>query len=395
MRICNILGATAVTLAICAGAAQAELAISANDGKQLRAGDPTPVTPDSVTVIDMGHYPPKILGTTPVPASMIGPPGAVAVGPGEKFAIITAAEKVDPANPAKPAPDDKVSVIDLTVPSSPKVIQTLTAGPGASGVSINRAGTLALVAGKGDDSIYIYTVAGNKLTPAGKVTLDPKSNPTDVVFTPDGRKALVVAQGISKIVELAVNGSTVTRTGNDVAPGRQPYGAVVTPDGAYSINTNLGGSLDVPVPERVPGQRVRRVGTISMIDLKAHKLVASADVGPTPEHVALSADGKYAVVVVANGTASAKSDPKFASVLGVLRVFRVGAGTLTEVATSDSGHWCQGATWSNNGKVILLQCATEREIEVFRFDGKSLVQDKAASLPIESRPGSIATLRSR
>ena len=62
-------------------------------------------------------------------------------------------------------------------------------------------------------------------------------------------------------------------------------------------------------------------------------------------------------------------------------LFRVGAGTLTEVATSDSGHWCQGATWSNNGKVILLQCATEREIEVFRFDGKSLVQDKAASMP--------------
>lgn len=60
MRIRNILGGAAVTLVICAGAAQAELAISANDGKQLRAGDPTPVTPDSVTVIDMGHYPPKI-----------------------------------------------------------------------------------------------------------------------------------------------------------------------------------------------------------------------------------------------------------------------------------------------------------------------------------------------
>src|ERR1700709_1048652 len=174
MRIHKILGAAAVMLAVCAGAAQAELAISANDGRQLREGDPTPVTPDSVTVIDMGQYPPKILGTTPVPASMIGPPGAVAVGPGEKFAIITAAEKYDPAHPAKPAPDDKVSVIDLTVPSSPKVIQSLTAGPGASGVSINRAGPLALVAAKGEDAIYIYTVAGNRLTPAGKVMLDPK-----------------------------------------------------------------------------------------------------------------------------------------------------------------------------------------------------------------------------
>jgi hypothetical protein len=395
MRIRTLLGGAAITLAVCAGAAQAELAISANDGKQLREGDPTPVSPDSVTVIDMGQYPPKILGTAHVPASMIGPPGAVAVGPGEKFAIVTAAEKYDPANPAKPAPDDKVSVIDLTVPSSPKVIQSLRAGPGASGVSINRAGTLALVAAKGEDAVYIYTVAGNKLTPAGKVTLDPKSAPTDVVFTPDGRKVLVVAQGTSKIVELAVKGSTVIKTGNDVAPGRMPYGAVVTPDSAYSINTNLGGSLDVLPQERVPGQRVRRAGTISMIDLKAHKLVASAEVGQTPEHVALSANGKYVAAVVANGTAAAKSDPKFASVLGILRVFRVGRGTLTEVAKADSGHWCQGATWSNNGKLILLQCATEREIEVFRFDGKSLVQDKSASMTVESRPGSIASLRSR
>jgi DNA-binding beta-propeller fold protein YncE len=393
MSIRKVLAATAVTLAVCAGAAQAELAISANDGKQLRDGDPTPVTPDSISVIDMGHYPPKILGTIPVPASMIGPPGAVAVGPGEKFAIVTAAEKYDPANPAKPAADDKVSVIDLTVPSSPKILQSLTAGPGASGVSINRAGTLALVAAKGESAIYIYTVAGNRLTPAGKVALAPGSNPTDVVFTPDGRKALAVAQGASKIVELSVNGSTVIRTGNDVAPGRMPYGAVVTPDSAYSINTNLGGALDGPAA--VPGQRVRRVGTISMIDLKAHKLVASAEVGQTPEHVALSADGKYVAAVVANGTASAKSDPKFASVLGILRVFAVGPGTLTEVAKADSGHWCQGATWSNNGKVILLQCATEREIEVFRFDGKSLVQDKTASMTVESRPGSIASLRSR
>jgi DNA-binding beta-propeller fold protein YncE len=240
MRIRKILAAAAVTLAVTAVAAQAELAVSANDGKQLRDGDPTPVTPDSVTVIDMGHYPPKILGTTPVPASMIGPPGAVAVGPGEKFAIVTAAEKYNPANPAKPDPDDKVSVIDLTVPSSPKVIQSLTAGPGASGVSINRAGTLALVAAKGENAIYIYKVAGNRLTPAGKVALDAGSNPTDVVFTPDGRKALVVAQGASKIVELAVDGSTVTRTGNDVAPGRMPYGAVVTPDNAYSMGSACG-----------------------------------------------------------------------------------------------------------------------------------------------------------
>ena len=111
--------------------------------------------------------------------------------------------------------------------------------------------------------------------------------------------------------------------------------------------------------------------------------------------MALSPDGKYALLVLANGAATVKSDPKYDSVLGILVVYAVGPGTLTEVARADTGHWCQGATWSDDGRLILQQCATEREIQVFRFDGHSLVRDKAATLLFESRPGAIATQHSR
>src|SRR5438874_5410686 len=79
-------------------ATQAGLAISANDGKQLQQGEATGQTPDSVSVIDLGHYPPKVIGSVQVPAAMIGPPDAVAVGRNEKFAIVTAAQKFDPAD---------------------------------------------------------------------------------------------------------------------------------------------------------------------------------------------------------------------------------------------------------------------------------------------------------
>ncbi|HVV28869.1 MAG TPA: YncE family protein [Rhizomicrobium sp.] len=392
MRIPSAIAAIFL-LAASSIAVRAELAVSANDGKQLREGDPTPVTPDSVSVIDLGQYPPKVIGDVKVPAAMIGPPAAVAIGPGEKYAIVTASQKLASAGSTDLVLADTVSVIDLTTPSAPKVVQTVAAGPGASGVSINKAGTLALVASTGDDAISVFSISGNRLTPAGKVQLDAKARPTDVVFSPDGHKAYAIAQGASKIVELAVNGTSVTRTGVEVAPGRQPYGAVITPDGAYAINTNLGGALDAAPPE--PGRKGPRIGSISMTDLATHKVVASVPVGQTPEHVALSADGRYAAVVVANGTASARSDPKFATVLGILRIFSVGKGTLTEVAKADTGHWCQGATFSNNGRLVLLQCATEREIEVFRFSGTSLTQDKSATMTFESRPGSIATLRSR
>ncbi|HMH65931.1 MAG TPA: beta-propeller fold lactonase family protein, partial [Rhizomicrobium sp.] len=198
MRTASALLATALILTPVA--AVARLAISANDGKQLLKGDPGTLTQDSVSVIDLSHYPPKVIGSVNVPASMIGPPRAVAVGKGEKFAIVTAAQKYDPADPLNPAADDKVSVIDLTNPASPKVLQTVQAGAGASGVSINPAGTLVLVAAKGDDAVFAFTLAGNRLTPAGRVDLGKGAAPTDVVFAPDGRHAYVVAWGVTKIM---------------------------------------------------------------------------------------------------------------------------------------------------------------------------------------------------
>jgi len=282
-------------------------------------------------------------------------------------------------------------VIDLSVPSKPKVLQTLRAGPGASGVSINGAGTLALVASTGDDSISVFSISGRRLAPAGRVQLSPKARPTDVVFTPDGRTALAVEQGASQIIRLAVDGTNVTATGASVMPGWQPYGAVVTHDGAYLINTDLGGGPDAPRPTH----GMRPVGALSVIDLKSLKVVRSVPVGPVPEHVALSADGRYLEVTVANGSAATKTDPSYGKVFGLMKIFRVDGPDLTLLASVDTGHWCQGATWSDDDHVILLQCAAEREIEVYRFDGKSVTRDTAATLSFRSRPGSIATARSR
>jgi len=364
--------------------AWAELAVAANDGKQLQPGESQTPTPDSVTILDLGHYPPKILGSVEMPASMIGSPNAVAVGAGEKFAIVTASQKFDPADPTHPAADDKVSVVDLSNPAKPKLLQTVPSGPLASGVAINKSGNLVLVAAKGDGSIYIFRLAGKKLTPAGKVDLGAGAQPVDVTFAPDGRKAYAVVQGVSKIMELIVQGSKVTR-GSDIISGRTPYGAVMSHDGAWLFTTNLAGA-----PESED-----RTGTIGIVDVKTNRLALSVPVGRVPEHATLSSDGNYLAVVLANGAANNKSDPKYDSVLGILKVFAVSNGKLDQVAQADTCHWAQGAAWSDNGRVLLQQCAAERQIQVYRFDGHSLTQDKAAALSFESRPGSVATRRTR
>lgn len=369
-------------------AASAEIAVSANDGKQVKEGDTvTGPQPDSISVLNISDDQVKLIGSVAAPAAMIGPPGAVAVSKDSRFALVTACQKFDGM---KLIPDDLVQVVDLSDPTHPRVIQTAHAGPGASGVSISPDGKLALVADTEDNTVTEFSLTGEHLTRIGQIQLDAKSRPTDVVFMPDGKSAVAIAQAASRLVVLSVNGTDVKNSGRWFSSGRLPYGAVVTRDGKYVINTNLGGANPAPGEAPPPHQ-----GTVAMTDFATGKVAASVVVGPTPEHVVLSADGRYIAVVVANGTASVRSDPKFDKVLGLLKVFAVGDGTLTLVAQADTGHWGQGATISRDNKLILLQCAAEREIEVFRFDGTTLVQDKSATIAMGARPGSISTAFSR
>lgn len=372
-------------------AAHGQIAVSANDGKQLRPGEaPATRTPDSVSVLDMRSYPPKTLATVDMPASMIGPPSAVAVARNGRFALVTAAQRLSAAGEIEL--DDTVSMVDLKTPSAPKVAQAVKAGPGASGVSINRAGTLALVASTGDDIISVFRIAGGRLAPAGKVQLPAKSRPTDVAFAPDGKTALVVAQAAGKLLELTVNGSAVKLSGREYNPGLQPYGVVFSPDGRFAYNTNLGGR-PLPAGSPPPERGVPRVGTISSVDLKTGA-VNSVEVGQTPEHVAISKDGRYIAAVVANGSAAPVDAPGYHP-YGLLQIYRVSGGSMTPVAEAQSGAWCQGAVFSDDGRTVLLQCGMTKAVEVYRFDGKSLIQDKAATLTFNGRPGSIATASSR
>lgn len=382
MKIRNAL--LAAFLSLVPAIAWAGLAVSSHDGKQLQKGEAIGVTPDGISVIDLGKYPPRVIGSLNLPASMIGSPNAVVVSKDETFAIVTAAQKVNPADPMKPLPDDRVSLIDLRDPTRPKVLQTVQAGPQASGIAINKALNLVLVASRVDGAVTAFTLANNRLTRAGRVELGAKSEVTDVVFAPDGRRAYVTAWSAPAVFELAVDGGKLSRT-RQIATGRSSYGAVVTPDGNWLINTNVGGAMTGNDP----------TGTIAMVDLKTFKQVLSLPVGKTPEHATLSPDGKYLLVVLANGAAQNKADPTYGKLRGILKIFAVGAGTLKEVASTASCHWNQGAAWSDDGKLILAQCATERTIETYRFDGKSLTRDDKATITLQSRPGSIATRFSR
>jgi hypothetical protein len=372
--------ACAAALAFFAGAAHADLAISANDGKQVR--DDKGPTKDTVSVIAFGSGKPMVIGTVEAPASMIGPPTALAVAPDYSFALVACGQKLGAGN--KLSLDDVVSVIGLDDPTHPKLLQTVHSGAGAMGVSMNRKMTMAMVAASGEDAIYVYSIAGRQLTQVGKVQLEAKSEPRDVIIAPDGKSAYVVRWDDGKLTRLAISGTKVAVAG-DIVTGVNTDGGAISNDGRYLFNTAFGGTP----------MSTAKVGAISTTDLKSFKQVAAAEVGNGTENLTLSGDGKYIAVTILNGSAGVRSAPNFATVTGKLKLYHVDGPKLSFVAEADSGHNCQGTTFSDDNKTVLMQCATEKEIEVFHFDGKALTRDMGATLTFDNRPGAIATNKTR
>jgi len=365
---------------ICPRRANAQIVVSANDSKiVLVDGVQTTVRnppADTVTIIDLSVSPPKVLGEIKAPTSVVGPPQSVAISPEGSIALVTAAMKIDPGDPTKTIPDNKVTVIDLKQ-TPPVVLATLTAGGGASGVSINSAGTLALVANRAEGTVSVFTIDGKRVSAAGKVDLGaPMSAPCHVVFTPDGKMALVTRNLDSLVSVLSIDGGKVEYTKRDIVAGLKPYGIEMTPSGDAAVVANIGAGA------------TGGADTVSVIDLSVipPRAVNHLTVGPLPEGIALSADGRYVAVTVMNGSNTSKTSPLYND-FGILKILRLSNKTLTPVTEARIGHWCQGAAWSRDGRALIVQCMVEKQISVFNFDGRTL--KPAGAISVSGGPAGI------
>ena len=204
-----------------------------------------------------------------------------------------------------------VMLIDLQA-TPPAVIATHRAGLGASGVSLNKQGNLVLVANRNEATVSVFTVEGKVLTPAGKVKLgDEKSGPSHVIFTPDGKSALVTRDGDNTLSMLGIEGAKVEACKRDFAAGLRPYGADISPD------------------------------------------------------------GRTLAVVIHNGSGKAKESP-FYNPQGQLLLCRVEGLKPHRITQAPLGRWSQGIAFSRHGTTILVQNMLEQDIRAFRFDGAAL-----------------------
>jgi DNA-binding beta-propeller fold protein YncE len=357
----------ALTAALAAGGAHAQLVASANDNKiVLVNGVPTVVQrpqPDTVALIDLRARPPVLIGHVEVKTSVVGPPLSVAITPDESLMLVTAAMRIDAADPARLAPDNKLSVVDLKA-RPPAVIAELEAGAGAAGVSITRDGRLALVANRNEGTVSVFRIQGRAVKKIGTVAVGkPESGVAHVAIAPNGRFALVMRDGDHTISMLAIAGDNVTATGREFGTGLKPYGAVVTPDGRFAVVANLGlgrGDND----------------TVSLVDLSLQppRVVETYTVGQTPEGIAISPDGKLVAVVTMNGSNKPADSPFYARP-GRVVLMRVLRDRLQIVSDAPIGAWPQGAAFSSDGSTLLVQSMSERSVMVLAVENGSVLRD--------------------
>lgn len=372
-----------VTLAL-ASVADAQLAVSANDNKVLLVNGRVTVVPnpppDTVAVIDLKASPPRVIAEVQAPVSVVGPPLSAAITPDEGLALVTASSKVDPGDPTKQTRDNRVTVIDLKV-NPPKVIATLEAGKGAAGISINRAGTLALVSNLADGTVSVFTIQGKTVTPAGTVEVGgAKAGGGMVAIAPDGKTALASRNADHKVSVLSIDGTKVEYTKRDMTAGVRPIVLDIASNGAFAVVGSLAGAAS--------GDH----DSISLIDLTAKppRVVDTIGVlGATAEGLKISPDSSVVAVVVHNGSNRPKDSP-FYNDAGKLVMVRVTGKTLSRVAEAPIGHWSQGAAFSPDGKTILVGNMVEKDYWVFQWDGSTL-RDTGQRVKMNGGPAAIRT----
>ena len=330
-----------------------------------------------LTILDLAQKPPKVLASIDVPTSVAGPPMAVALSRDESFAIVSSANKADPQNNGKALPNDEVSVVDLKA-SPPAVIQHAKAGLGATGIAISPDQKLVLIANRRAGTLSVFTLDGKTLTPSQTIDLGKGSGPCGVIFTKDGKFALLTRDD-NMVSVLAIDGDKVSVTARPVTTGYHPYTIDITSDGKLAAVANMG---------RSNGD----VDTVSLIDLtqQPFHVVEQMAVASAPEGLKFSPDGKF-LAIASQDNSNKVPKAAYYHDHGVLQIFAVDGQSLKRVAEAPVGKWSQGIAFASDGATILVQNMIEKNISVFHFaDGKLTPE---APIAVNGGAAAIATAR--
>jgi DNA-binding beta-propeller fold protein YncE len=379
----NILAATTLAFAAClATSAQAQFIVSGNDEKvTFNDAGKLAINPpgkDTVSVIDISkRSEPQIVANLQLTNSIFGPPTNLAVTPDQTLALVAnSLNGVQEDGKWKFVPDDEVYVIDLAAKPI-AVIDTLRVGKQPSGMAINKAGTLALVTNRADNTVSVLTISGKEVKVAGTVALaaagTPNQQPSAVAITPDGKHALVAKAPANKVALLDIDGSNVTYTGYDMTTGIFPYNVLITPDGKLGLVNNNGAS----------GASDGQVDTVAVIDLTLTppRVVDQVAVGDGPEGMAMSPTGEYAVSVLLNGVGNVPKTAFYHHDHSMISLLKIEGGKVRKVSETEVGGLTEGAAFSPDGEYLYAGNFNDQDVTILRLAKDKLVPIGTLKLP--------------
>ena len=375
-------GAAALLLAVGVGAAQAApLMIVGNDEKLLwdDEGKPvlSPTGKDSVSIVDLADPEnPKIVANLPLENSVVGPPVNLAIDPSGTLALVAdSVTVVQDGGALKQVPNDKLHVVDLKA-NPPKLVETLTVAKQPSGLDINPAGNLALVANREDKSISVLKIEGGRVTPTETVPMG--DSVAHVVFTPDGKRALAIKPLANRVSLLDVSGDKVTYNKLDLPTYIFPYNVAVTPDGKLALTADNGGS----------GASDGSVDLVSVVDLEADppRIIDRVVVGDGPEGLAISPKGDVAVAVILRGSNASKK-AYFYNKNGSIAVLRIDGKKVTKIKDIEVGGLPEAAVFTPDGRYLYVGNYLDGDFSILRVNGTD-VTDTGKRFKVPGHPAS-------
>ena len=296
-------------------------------------GKPGPIVgPDVLSIIrlDKEATSPAQLRTSSVEVtnSVTGPPAAVAVTPDGRYAIV--AETQGPRPPGRVdallsdlSPGKKLTVVDLSNPDKPFVVQQILSHERPVSITVNAAGTTVMVAfaAKGHSAVplVLFPFANGKLGPGIEPLLPGYTSTdglTDADFLPGGapgRELIGVTFGSpgydalqrARLALFTVERGILQPWGNVLDVDPSPFLVKFTTDGRFALVNSMHNFAN--------GR-----GTVASIRLNeskdakgepVHAIVSRVETGQQPEGLAVSPDGRWVATANLETSYRPLSDP--------------------------------------------------------------------------------------
>ena len=333
---------------------------------------------DAVLIMDVSNpAKPKIRASLPLMNSLLGPPTNLQITPDGRLGLVANSVVMNQDGSAwKTAPDNKLFVIDLNA-NPPALTDTVTVGSQPSGIAISHKGDLAITANRAGKSVSVLSIQNGTVKSLGDIPLEQEA--AAVVIAPDGKRAFVCLNLVSKIAVLAIDGQKVTYDKTmDIPAAVNPYNIDITPDGKYVIASNTGATknnADAMVIIEATGPHPHVVDIMTP--------------GTGPEGLAIAPNGKIAATPLLLGS-GAKAGDWFKTKGGELVILSIGpGGKLTPSGKAPLGGLPEGIAYSPNSEYIYVGNYADKDLQVFRIQNGKPTQVG----PNMTLPGQPASMR--